>query len=149
MQYGHALSQILHTIVHADPRHGPLSFIKIDIADGFNRVWLAASNIPKLGVAYPSLPGEPLLVAFPLFLPMGWVKSISYFTVVTETICDLANMALRTSHHLPPPHHLDFAANTRPPATTPCPIHPPSSHMALHPTGYLSQTPGCLRRCVR
>jgi len=102
MQYGHTLSRLLHTIVHADPRHGPLSFIKIDIADGFYSVWLAKSDIPKLGVAYPTLPSEPTLVAFPLVLPMGWVESPPYFTAVIETICDLANTALRANLSLPP-----------------------------------------------
>lgn len=78
MQFGRALQRILAKIVYADPRYGPVFMSKIDVADGFYRVWLQHRDIPKLGVALPTSPGEaPLvaLVAFPLALPMGWVES--------------------------------------------------------------------------
>jgi hypothetical protein len=58
-------------IVKADQRFGPVEFIKIDIADGFYRIWVKVEDIPKLGVAIPNLDGEEPLVAFPLALPMG------------------------------------------------------------------------------
>jgi hypothetical protein len=72
MQFGHALQRILQTILHADPRFGPVYLIKVDIADGFYRVWLNTNDIPKLGVIFPTLPHMEPLVAFPLALPMGW-----------------------------------------------------------------------------
>ncbi len=75
MQFGRALQRVMTTIVNADPRYGPVYLSKIDIADGFYRVWLQLSHIAKLGVALPTAPGEPHLVAFPLALPMGWVES--------------------------------------------------------------------------
>jgi hypothetical protein len=34
----------------------------------------------------PSLPGEELMVAFPLVLPMGWVSSPPYFCALTNDI---------------------------------------------------------------
>ena len=67
---------------------------KIDIADGFYRVWLQIADIPQLGVALPTTPGGDPLVAFPLALPMGWVESPPYFTSLTETSCGLANNML-------------------------------------------------------
>lgn len=100
MQFGRALQRVLAKIVHADPRYGPVHLSKIDIADGFYRVWLQWADIPKLGVALPTSAGRPMLVAFPLLaLPMGWVESPPYFTSLTETACDLANMSLCTSEH--------------------------------------------------
>lgn len=75
MRFGHALQRILLFLVDAeDPRYGPPQFIKIDITDGFYRLWLATHNIPKLGVVFPTPPGTPMFVAFPLVLPMGWVE---------------------------------------------------------------------------
>ena len=97
MQFGRALQRVLAKIVHADPRFGPVHLAKIDIADGFYRVWLQWADIPKLGVALPTAPGKLALVAFPLALPMGWVESPPYFTSLTETACDLANIALCTN----------------------------------------------------
>jgi hypothetical protein len=35
IQFGRALQRVLTTIVHADPRYGPVYLSKIDIADGF------------------------------------------------------------------------------------------------------------------
>lgn len=97
MQFGWALVlSVLSTIVHADPQYGPVYLSKIDIADGFYCVRLQVDNIPKLlGVVLPTSPGLLPLSAFPLALPMGWVlESPPYFTMLTETACDLANARL-------------------------------------------------------
>jgi hypothetical protein len=119
MQFGRALQRVLRTIVHADPRYGPVYLSKIDIADGFYRVWLQISDIPKLGVALPTTPGQPPLVAFPLALPMGWVESPPYFTILTETACDLSNHRLRARAERPrlPIHRLEAVAATPPPGS--------------------------------
>lgn len=71
MQFGRALQRVCSTTVHADPRYGPVSMAKIDIADGFYRVWVKVDDGPKLGVAPLSTPSQLPLVAFPLALPMG------------------------------------------------------------------------------
>ena len=75
--------------MHADERYGPVYMSKIDIADGFYRVWLQMQDNQELGVALPTSQGEPQMVAFPLALPMGWVESPPYFTALTETACAL------------------------------------------------------------
>ena len=75
MQFGRALQRVMAKIVHAEPHYGPVFMSKIDVADGFYRVWLQLTDIAKLGVALPTSPGQPRLVAFPLALPMGWVES--------------------------------------------------------------------------
>ncbi|KAI2502316.1 hypothetical protein MHU86_12120 [Fragilaria crotonensis] len=117
MQFGKALQRLLSTIVHADQRYGPVYLAKIDIADGFYRVWIQLSDIPKLGVALPTRANTRALVAFPLALPMGWAESPPYFTVVTETACDLANAMLRQRDdpHLRQEHRLEAVAATPPP----------------------------------
>ena len=70
MQFGRSLHRILTSLVHVNPRFGPPKSAKIDVADGFYRVWVRLSDIPKLGVVLPCQGGEPL-IAFPLALPMG------------------------------------------------------------------------------
>ena len=102
MQFGKALQRILQAILHADPRFGPVYLIKVDIANGFYRVWLNTADIPKLGVVFPTLPDSEPLVAFPLVLPMGWTESPPYFCAATETAMDLANQAAEWGR--PPPH---------------------------------------------
>ena len=116
MQFGRALQRVFTSIVRANPRYGPVHLSKIDIADGFYRVWLQLSDIPKLGVILPSHSSSPL-IAFPLALPMGWVESPPYFTALTETACDLANAALATRptlSRLRMPHRLEAVADTPP-----------------------------------
>ena len=116
MQFGRALQRVLTTIVRADPRYGHVYLSKIDIADGFYRVWLRTRDIPKLGVALPTTPGQPRLIAFPLVLPMGWVESPPYFSTLTETACDLANSNLRARPRRPrtTAHRLEAVATTPP-----------------------------------
>jgi hypothetical protein len=94
MQFGRALERIIAHVVHSDPRFGPVHFMKIDIADGFYRVWVRLEKVVKLGVIVPSLPQEEKLIALPLALPMGWSQSLPVFCAVTETITDVANERL-------------------------------------------------------
>ena len=116
MQFGRALQRVLSRIVHSDPRFGPVQMAKIDIADGFYRVWVQIEDLPKLGVALPSYSDQEAMVAFPLALPMGWVESPPYFTALTETACDLANALLTedTDRRLRRPHRLEAVASTPP-----------------------------------
>ena len=109
MQFGHALDRILRELILADPALGPVQLLKLDISDGFYRIDLAIDDIPKLGVAFPTKPGEPKLVAFPLVLPMGWKNSPPIFSAATETIADLANQRMRRAG-VPAAHPLDEAA---------------------------------------
>ena len=118
MQFGRALQRVFTTLVHAHPRYGPVSLAKIDVADGFYRIWVRLADVPKLGVILPTAPGVPPLIAFPLALPMGWIESPPYFTAFTEAFCDRANMMLsRPAPCLQQVHRLESVAAT-PPADT-------------------------------
>lgn len=109
MQFGHALERLLREILLADPSLGPVKMLKVDLSDGFYRVNLNIDDIPKLGLVFPTLPGQEKLIAFPLVLPMGWKNSPPAFCTATETIADLANQRLDNGDP-PPPHPLDDAA---------------------------------------
>ena len=131
MQFGRALERIITQVVRADPRYGPVRFIKIDLADGFYRVWVRAADVPKLGVAFPALDGEEPLIAFPLALPMGWTESPPYFCAVTETIADVANQRILKWRH-PMRHRLERLASSKTSPPTPTTADgrlPPSSVM--------------------
>jgi hypothetical protein len=127
MQFGHALDRILREILLADPIHGPVQLIKIDISDGFYRIALNIDDIPKLGVVFPTFPGEEQLVAFPLVLPMGWTNSPPIFSMATETIADLANKRLNSNTTMTP-HHLDELAQSIPSPSPSCPLVTPLDH---------------------
>ena len=111
MQFGRALDRILRHILLADPTLGPVYMYKLDISDGFYRIWLRLEDIPKLGVVFPHQDGEDPLVAFPLVLPMGWKNSPPAFSAVTETIADVANRRLKNFNKNPNknirPHQYD------------------------------------------
>ncbi len=70
MQFGRALHRICSRLVHADPRFGPVKMAKIDIADGFYRVWLWIADAAKLGVAY--LPVQVFYPWWHFHLPCPW-----------------------------------------------------------------------------
>jgi hypothetical protein len=91
MQFGRAPWRILKHMKHANQHMGPVYMSKIDIADGFYRIWVRSSDVPKLGVLFPSLPGDEPLVGFTLALPMEWEEAPKIFTAATETVADLAN----------------------------------------------------------
>jgi hypothetical protein len=110
MRFGRAFQHLLEDNVNAEPRFGPVYLCKVDISDGFYRVWLQAENIPKLGVAFPSERADEHLVAFPLVLPMGWVSSPPYFCAHTETVANVANERIMQGAR-PPPHRLDRIAD--------------------------------------
>jgi hypothetical protein len=89
---------------------------KIDIADGFYRIWVRASDVPKLGVLFPSADGEEYLVGFPLPPPMGWTESPKIFTAATETITDITNKELSAGNPFGP-HPLEVQSEASPPVS--------------------------------
>lgn len=121
MQFGKTLMRLLRHIHLASPRLGPVYISKIDIADGFYRINVCASDIPHLAVLFPSLPGERQLIAFPLTLPMGWKESPPIFCAATETVTDLANNHI---HWDAPPHRLYTTSEVAPPPHNAPPLHP-------------------------
>lgn len=135
MQFGHALDRLLYKVHHANRRYGPVYLIKVDLADGFYRVPVKASDAPTLGVAFPHLPSEPPLVAIPLVLPMGWVSSPPFFCAVTETITDNTNQLLRRRVTSQAPHRLSYIAD-HPNNATPLPfpaVRPHGPHSTATP----------------
>jgi hypothetical protein len=73
MQFGRTLWQILSTVHHADPHLVPVFLSKVDIMDGVYHVWVNNNDVPHLGVAVPTKPGQPQVIGLPLVLPMGWM----------------------------------------------------------------------------
>jgi hypothetical protein len=136
MQFGHALDRILREILLADPRHGPVKLAKFDISDGFYRIDVNIDDIPKLGVVFPTLPGEEPLIAFPLVLPMGWKNSPPIFSSASETSADLANQRIHLSAE-PSPHHLDELAES---------VTPPPPETAAPSSTTLNSTPIPVKR---
>lgn len=102
---------LVRHLVLAGPRHGPTHLIKVDIANGFYCIAIRSTGVPKLGIAYPGYADEPLLVAFPITLPMSWTNSPTLFCSATKTIADLANDAILNWRN-PAPHQLDSIAST-------------------------------------
>jgi hypothetical protein len=109
MQFGWSPEQILCEILFANPAHGLVHMIKLDISDGFYHIGLNIDDIPKLGVVFPMLPVDKPLIAFPLVLPMGWTNSPPIFSTATETIADITNTRLSLGW-LPSSHPLDGLA---------------------------------------
>ena len=145
MQFGHALERILRQILLADPTLGPVKLIKVDIGDGFYRIALSIEDIPKLGVVFPTLPGQQRLVALPLVLPMGWKNSPPTFSTATETIADLANQRLQDPSHQPTQHPMSTLANTieyQPPAG------PTLNTINSQPVNHPSNTPTAIPSTV-
>ena len=127
MQFGRALERLITQVVRSNPLFGPVQFLKIDIADGFYRVWLDIDTIPTLAVSIPSLPGEQPLLALPLALPMGWTESPPAFCTVTKTIADVTNHRLHRRRKFGQ-HPLEALADVSPPSLLPLPSSPDTSY---------------------
>jgi hypothetical protein len=109
MQFGRTLQRLLWLIRHANPKFGPPKTHKQDLKDGFSRLFLRALDCLRLALVLPKLEGEPQLIATPLPCTMGWVQSPPSFSVMSETVCDLANQAIR-SNSITQPHQLNEEA---------------------------------------
>ena len=105
MQFGGTLQRVLRRIRHADPKYGPVYLSKFDIKDGFYRLFLAASDCPRLSIILPKYSEEEQLVAIPLACTMGWTQSPPTFCAMSETIADVTNARLRTKPALPVTSH--------------------------------------------
>ena len=72
MQFSHALDRALRKIIiPANLSLGPLQLLKVYPSDDFYHINLNVDgDIPKVGVVFPTSPGEEPLIVFPLVLPM-------------------------------------------------------------------------------
>jgi hypothetical protein len=98
MQIGHTLHRLLQNIAYANPAFGPPLLCKFDLSDGYYRVRLTPEAALELAVVIPGFSPNHNLIALPLCLPMGWGQSPPYFCAFTETIADLADAALHSTH---------------------------------------------------
>ena len=118
MQFGRTLWRLLYRIHHANAKFGPVYMSKIDLSDGFYRLWLRPEDTMRLAVLFPSRPNEPALIGVPLTNPMGWVSSPPNFCACTETVADLANDALHNKNAMTKarntPHRFDEVSESQP-----------------------------------
>ena len=129
MQFGRTLHRLLSHIHRANDHFGPVYMSKIDLSDGFYRLWLKPEDTLRLAVLFPSRTGEPPLIGIPLTNPMGWCSSPPNFSACTETVADLANAALADPSAVAAarqaPHRLDVLSESTPIASpVPTPSHP-------------------------
>ena len=119
MQFGRTLWRLLFRIHHANEKFGPVYMSKVDLSDGFYRLWLRPEDTMRLAVLFPSRQGEPDLIGIPLTNPMGWVSSPPNFCACTETIADLANDGINDKNAMrkarTTPHRLDVVSESSPP----------------------------------
>lgn len=71
MQFGCALNRLLYEIYHANPQFGLVYMSKIDLVDGFYRLWIAPHSTARLAVLFPARDREEPLIGIPLTNPMG------------------------------------------------------------------------------
>ena len=110
MQFGGALHRVLRRVRHANPKFGPVFLSKHDIKDGFYRMFLKASDCPRLAIILPKYEGETQLIAIPMSCTMGWTQSPPTFSVMSETVTDLTNHEFSRQPRSVPPHRLEPAA---------------------------------------
>jgi hypothetical protein len=80
-------------------------------------IWVQAADVPKLRVVLPVIEGQERLIGFLLVLPMGWKESQPVFTSATETLTDLANVAIKEGV-VQQAHRLEVVAETASDITT-------------------------------
>jgi hypothetical protein len=118
MHFGRAFWRILRHLKYDNPHLGPVYVSKIEMSDGFYRIWVRASDFPKLGVLFPSADGDEYLVGFPLVPSMGWTEDPKVFTAATEMVADVANSALSSGSTFRP-HQLESTSDIRPAPSAP------------------------------
>jgi hypothetical protein len=110
MQFGGALHRVLRQVRQADPLYGLVHLCKFDIKDGFYRMFLKASDCPRLAIILPRYDGEEQLVAIPMASTMGWVESPPTFCTMSETVANLANAKTKRSPRMAEPRRLELNA---------------------------------------
>jgi hypothetical protein len=109
MQFGKANERLILALTRTDSQFRKSYMYKVDIFDGFYRVPLPTSGVPKLGVCLLPFAGKPPLIAFPLVLPMGWMESPPFFCCFTETVCNITKTELQRNIRYPF-HHFELLA---------------------------------------
>ena len=117
MQFGCTLWWLLFCIHNANDLIGPVYILKVNLSDGFYRLWLHPKDTHQLAVLFPSRPNKPDLIGIPLANPMGWVLSPPNISACTETIADLQD-PVAIQHTQATPHRLDVVSESDPKSTS-------------------------------
>ena len=80
---------------------------KHDVKDSFHRLFLRPEDSLRLSILPPSHQGKPQLIGIPMACTVDCVQSPPTFCTVSETVCDLANDAMRLQGRQAKPHQLD------------------------------------------
>ena len=100
-ELGNVLRRIIWTLA-TSPDTGPFFFCKIDLKDGFWRMFVQEEAQWNFAYLLPRLhPNDPLQLVVPRSLQMGWRDSPPYFCSATETARDVA-VDYATDSTLPP-----------------------------------------------
>ncbi|VEU39857.1 unnamed protein product, partial [Pseudo-nitzschia multistriata] len=145
MQFGRALKRLLQRIHSANSRFGPVYLSKIDLSDGFYRLWVKPEDTLSLAVLFPKREGEQPLVGIPLTNPMGWCSSPPNFSACTETVADLANgillkVGLGKMRRFP--HRLDEISET-PPEEAETILQPQPAETPVREASFPARKPLC------
>ena len=104
MNFGVTLHHIIRRVLMANPRLGPVYLEKVDLADAYMRLWVRLEDTPSVAFLLPrKRPTDEQLVGFHLSLHMGYVDSVPYFCMSTETMEDIANTYMDGRHMLMQP----------------------------------------------
>jgi hypothetical protein len=85
----------------AAPSKEHVLFSKIDLSDGFWRMFVSAEDSWNFAYVFPAVPGEPIRLVIPNALQMGWTESPAIFCSATETTRDLVQMLVDSEIDLP------------------------------------------------
>ena len=115
MHFGGTLRRIIQRVLLADPRLDPVYLGKVDLSDAYMQLWVRLEDTPSVSFLVPrNKPTDKQLVGFHLCLPIGLVEITPFLCISTETITDMANVAMGDRHHTPS-HPLKNLSDTQAP----------------------------------
>ena len=113
MHFGGALLCILKQVLTTDPRLGPVYLSKVHLSYAYMRMWARIQDVPSFAFLIPKkTPRDTQLVGFHLSFTIGYIDSVLYFCMETETVADLANKAISQRVQVSK-HQLELAAKSR------------------------------------
>ncbi len=81
------LPRLLH-YMRDTPQGLHILFCKLDISDGFWRLVIQEADCFNFAYVLPQAGGEPIRLAIPAAVQMGWVESPEFFCAATELARD-------------------------------------------------------------
>ena len=86
MQFDNVLDRISVRLYWPTPSLGPVKLMQVDLSDGFYYINLNTYDIPKLGVIFPTKPGQETIIAFPLSCPWDEKTAHQFFTPLLKPL---------------------------------------------------------------